>query len=274
MKSSVLFKSYFIFLALFSVLQASEPFSEEKTPLKRTWSNRTVEWEDDETESFDVDDLEQPKKIAGEDFVYRVASPESILVGINPKFITKIDCRGVQLVEFPMAILDAIYLLELNLAETGLKKLPIAIQRLPIRTLDLSINGMKDLPQVVCDMMTLRILILDQNEIQMLPSDLGKLRLVEFHCGDNQLKKFPLEILKMSSLQVLDLSENKIPNIIYNLCDLKSMNIFHIGTPSNKLLINNKVYKENASGNNNFSFMGEQEIMQLYQDVIRYSKSN
>lgn len=146
--------------------------------------------------------------------------------------LVELDITQNNLPKIPDVIYNLINLKRLNISDNEIKEVSPAIEQLQkLEILNLSRNELTALPSAICKLMKLRQLYVNENSLNFdgIPSGIGKLGALEiFAAANNQLEMIPEGLCRCGSLKKLNLSFNQLitlPDSIYLLGDLDLLDL-------------------------------------------------
>lgn len=146
--------------------------------------------------------------------------------------LVELDITENQLPKIPDVIYNLINLKRFNVSDNEIKEISPNIEALQkLETLNLSRNELVALPSTLCKLAKLRQLYVNDNFLNFdgIPSGIGKLGALEiFSAANNQLEMIPEGLCRCGSLKKLNLSFNQLitlPDSIYLLGDLDLLDL-------------------------------------------------
>ena len=146
-------------------------------------------------------------------------------IKIENKRIIEVDLGRLDLIEFPISILNFKSLKVLSLHSNLLKEIPRRINKLKnLKELWLSNNRLRYLPDSICSMKNLGSIWSSDNKLRWLPKHIGKLsNLKTLELSNNRLKLLPESLCKLGSLEKLYLLSNYLSKVPPCISELKSL---------------------------------------------------
>ncbi len=146
-------------------------------------------------------------------------------IKIENKRIIELDLSRLDLIEFPISILNFKSLAALNLGSNLLEEIPRRINKLKnLKKLWLSYNKLRYLPNSICSMKNLEQLWLDDNKIRWLPKRIGSIdNLQILSLYNNRLRRLPDSLCRLKNLINLNLTSNTLKELPEKFSELKSL---------------------------------------------------
>lgn len=147
------------------------------------------------------------------------------MIEIDSKYISKLNLSNLDLVEFPIEILELKNLKKLNLSNNRIQFIPKEIEESKnLELLDLSNNSITNFYSKICTLKKLKTLNLNNNRIKTIPKQINQLELLKtLHIANNNISSLPKSFSQLKNLNKLNLSKNNFENFPAEILAINSL---------------------------------------------------